>query len=105
MKAHDFQVGDVWRAPSGAMRIARAVHICGNDPCHWFIYFTIRHCSWTHRPYTLYCVAELFGLGYRKIDKRVRVQDRFQRLLAEDVESNEKVNKLNFHCCDVRGIP
>jgi len=107
-KLDNIKVGDVLRAPSGRLRLVRAVHNSflrkhwkNNPKSRIWVYFVINHCSWTKRPYTLYTVAELERQDYRKMPASFKLNDKFQRLLIEEIETN--VN--NFTCCDVVGIP
>jgi hypothetical protein len=100
------KVGDVLRAPSGKLRIVRAVHYSGNNRSYvnerrvW-VYFVIAHCSWTHRCYTLYSLAELKELGYHHTGKRVQLwRDKFQEKIIRVCD--EGTTELT--CCDVEGI-
>jgi hypothetical protein len=96
------KVGDVYRAPSGRLRIVRAVHP-SREPNRTRVFFAIAHCSWTHRCYTLYTLSELKTLGYTLTRAHYDVKDKFQKLFVEDVNNHEL--ERNFHCCDVVGIP
>lgn len=99
------KVGEIWRAPNGLLRIARCVHVSNpRNPNRIRIYFTIRHCSWTHRCYTLYSVAELLYHGYVNTHKK-------WRWLPEDIILNDIIERNHqlprdeaMTCCDVEGI-
>jgi len=95
------KVGDVWQAPSGRLRIVRRVS-WSKHPTRTRLYFVIAHCSWTHRPYTLYTLNELKTIGYRPTGKRVRIADDFQCELEKEMTDHRY---RSFTCCDVVGIP
>ena len=99
MSLKNLKVGDVLRAPSGRLRIVRRLSQVRTD--NPYVYFTIAHCSWTHRSYTLYTVNELARMGYRKVN-HYKLRDKFDRLMEEEFETN---NPPQITCCDVRGIP
>lgn len=98
-------VGEIWRSPNGLLRIARVVRLSNRrNPNKMRVYFTIRHCSWTHRCYTLYTVAELLYNGYVNTHKK-------WRWLPEDIALNDIIErnheldrKKALTCCDVEGI-
>lgn len=96
--------GDVMRAPSGLLRIVRAVHVNaisqGLRRVH--IAFVIRHCSWTRRSITFYSYGELLCQGYRLTRGKVPLNLESDKIIAADCESSE--DRL-LTCCDVRGIP
>lgn len=99
------KVGQVMRAPSGKFRLVRAVHICKtkrmrNPYYNVWIYFTIGHCSWTGRCYTLYNLAELNRMGYKLLDVKVNVKG-FGQKISEVCDKGS----TELKCCDVVGIP
>ena len=99
------RVGDVLRAPNGVLRIARKV---SRPPTPRYpvpergvhIFFTIRHCSWTRRCYTLYCVAELMERGYVNTGINVKIRTRKDRAITKCIERGG----TEFRCCDVHGV-
>lgn len=97
-------VGDVMRAPSGLLRIVRAVSISGITPglrkVH--IYFVIKHCSWTKRPVTCYSYGELLCAGYRLTRGHVDLKLPSDELIAEECKMDR--DKPLLSCCDVEGI-
>lgn len=99
------KVGDIWRAPSGLLRVVRAAHIHSRTNYRrMFIYFAIRRCSWTKRCYTLYSVGELIGLGYVPTGRRWRIKDDLEYLVAEECNASSD-DKPTLTCCDVEGMP
>lgn len=94
------QIGDVFRAPSGMLRVVRSVSKPKTARCP-SVTFTIQHCSWTGRSTTSYPVSELLRIGYVYTGKRMPLRSNFDKLMAEDAETKTR----NFKCCEVRGIP
>jgi hypothetical protein len=100
------KVGDIYRAPNGVLRVVRHVSICQNERSvvnerKTWVFFTIRHCSWTRRCYTLYSIAELKSLGYRLTGKRVlRWADKYQERVDRVIQNSSQ----ELTCCDVEGI-
>lgn len=102
------RVGDVLKWPNGAMRPVRLVHDHGAGPRKIYCYFVIKHCSWTHRPYTLYSIAELYCLGVRPTGINIRFKDELsQRLVreAKDCRAWTHGRGNDLTCCAVRGLP
>lgn len=100
--------------PSGIMRPIRLLHNHADHETRLtharsiYCYFVIKHCSWTHRPYTLYSVAELYCMGVRPTGVNIRFKDAFsQRLVGEMEESRAWTNGPgnDLTCCAVRGLP
>jgi hypothetical protein len=101
MNLREIKVGDVLRAPSGRLRIVRKLGSTQKGLRGRYVYFCIAHCSWTHRPYTLYTTSELERMGYRKVN-HISLKSQFDRLLEEEMDTNDKPK---MKCCDVMGIP
>jgi hypothetical protein len=98
--------GDVLKWPSGTMRVVRVLHDHGvtnryEDPRKVFCYFTIKHCSWTHRCYTLYNLGELHGMGVRNTGMNIKFKTRFDERLVEEMENS---GQRTIKCCAVRGM-
>jgi hypothetical protein len=96
------QVGDVLKNRSGTLRIVRAVHhsrVC--DHIRTSVYFTIKHCSWTGRCYTILGGNDLVQNGYQPTGAKVKLRARFDRFIEEEFEMPNPI----LTCCDVRGIP
>lgn len=106
--------GDVIEMPSGTLRIVRSVSRhsprsnCGRlrrkpeetTNC----YFAIRHCSWTHRPYTLYSVGEMNRTGWKPTCMKMPLDSEFDKKLLSDMVPSKSLEELNFHCCDIAGV-
>jgi hypothetical protein len=102
------RVGQVLKAPSGRLRVVRAVspwrpgtRLSKLRGTH--IFLTIGHPSWTGRCYTCYNLGELIGIGYELLHEVYRVEDDFQRLFLEDAAGVPR--PWNFGARDVAGIP
>lgn len=99
------KVGDVLKSRTGMLRIVRSIHV-GPTVASTRLIFTIQHCSWTTRGYTVYTGNDLRQMGYSKVGrKRYKLKDHFDKLLAEDFRRGGNASECNFHCCDVIGIP
>ena len=96
------KVGDVLTNRNGrSQRIVRAVsfYTCGALSC---VTFTIRHCSWTHRCYTVLTYVDILGRGMLPSKHNVKLKSRLDRKIAKDL-LDHRIQKLD--CCDVQGIP
>ena len=92
------RVGEVLKAPNGLMRIVRDVHLGRSNPS---ITFVIRHCSWTHRPYTVYTLCDLRYMGYTSTHVVVKLDKLPQsRRIAAAIKDHRN---RSLSCCDVRG--
>ena len=89
--------GDVLRAPSGLLRVVRAVN---HENQKTSVHFSIKHCSWTRRCYTVYFGADLKTMGYRPTGKRMRLR----REIDAVIEADFGVTRPKLTCCDVEGI-
>lgn len=95
------QVGDIFRAPSGVLRTVRAVRMDTQmNPRKIIVAFSILHCSWTHRCYTVYSIAELRGIGYTHLAQRRKFNDPFEKELNRVISASS----TEMDCCDVKGI-
>lgn len=106
--------GDVLKWPNGTMRPIRLLHNHAGRDTNLsraraiYCYFVIKHCSWTHRPYTIYTVGELYCLGVRPTGVNVRFKDELsKRLVCEMEESRAWTHGRgkDLTCCAVRGLP
>jgi hypothetical protein len=95
----DILEGEILRAPSGTLRVARVVHR-GNGRV--YVFFTIRHGSWTNRCYTLYTTNALFSIGYLRTGKHVHSFDEFDQTVADEMISCNRPPRL--HPVDVKGM-
>lgn len=95
----DILEGEILRAPSGKLRVARRVS-SGN--MRVYVYFTIAHPSWTNRCYTLYTTNELFYLGYVRTGKYVYSFDEYEQAIADEMENFYIPPQIKAR--DVRGI-
>jgi hypothetical protein len=97
------KVGQIFRAPSGLLRVCRHVSPCEKNPKRTSVFFTIKHCSWTGRCYTVYSLQDLFNLGYVMTKKRVRVRGKFAEKIVEEM-TLKVARPPKITCCDVEGI-
>lgn len=100
--------GDVLKWPSGIMRPIRLLHYHHKDARRIYCYFVIKHCSWTHRPYTLYTIGELYCMGVRPTGVNVRFKDTLSARLVREMEESRAWNHgrgKDLTCCAVRGLP
>jgi len=104
-------VGDVLKTPSGSLRVVRKVsapflttrpNSVPERRC--FLYFTISHCSWTGRGYTLYSVGELNGLGYSYTGIRVKFKSPLDLRINKKMMREGNYPASEFSCCEVRGV-
>lgn len=88
------KVGDVLRAPSGALRVVRAVH--RHEPkggyrvrgrARVFLVFSIKRCSWTGRPYTYKVSTDAIWDGWTHTGHRMRLNKKRDRDLAHDLQA------------------
>lgn len=99
------KIGDVFRAPSGLLRIVRHVKRSRNPRRYWVV-FTIQRCSWTHRAVTIYSLGELRQIGYVHTRQNVKLASKFDKLIEYDCTfPTTGKDRGHFDCCDVRGIP
>ena len=94
--------GDVLKSRTGRLRVVRKVSI-GRTVASTTVIFSIQHCSWTGRPYTVYTGNDLRQMGYRPTKARVRLNSQFARLLEADFGATRS-SDCTFTCCDVEGI-
>lgn len=95
----ELRVGDVVRSGSGTLRTVRAVK---HYKRRTNVTFSILHCSWTGRCYTVMTDCDLRTFGYRPTGQRKRLRSRLDRAVARDFGKPKDRTRLS--CCDVRGI-
>jgi hypothetical protein len=93
------KVGDVVRTPSGLLRIVRSAN---HGPQRSYFCFTIKHCSWTTRCYTVYTSTDLKVMGWRPTGKRVRLRGHLDYEIEQNIGLSLKDSTLN--CCNVEGV-
>lgn len=101
----DVVVGSVLKSGSGAWRVVREVHRYANGDLR-SVTFTIRHCSWTGRCYTILGYTDLRILGYRMVPVRpVRLKGEFnQKIHAAIHQGGGPRSSYILRCCDVEGV-
>jgi hypothetical protein len=68
------------------------------------VVFTICHCSWTGRPYTVLTGNDMVQAGYRPTGAKAKLDSAFD--WAMEQEFNQQVARPPvLTCCAVRGIP
>lgn len=101
------QAGDVLRTPSGDLRLVRAVHRNPPKPRRkreqvW-VYFAIRHCSWTGRCYTLYSDSDSYLRQFEWVTRRKNWRPtRIDREIAKNIADHRY---RTVGCAKVRGLP
>jgi hypothetical protein len=98
------KVGDVLKTPSGDLRVVQDVRDSSGGKSYrklWFE-FTIRRCSWTRRPYTLYNGAEIFYMGWRPTNYRVEIDPEFADKFRASVKARVAA-ECPLKCCAVKG--
>ena len=96
--------GDVLKAPSGRLRIVRAVSHDGPSLPKTHVTFAIAHCSWTHRCYTTYTGNDLRQYRYRPVRAKAKLPYEIDRKIEHDIVTRD-TKDLYLDCCDVRGLP
>lgn len=108
---HRIKRGDILRSGSGLLRVVRSVSHslipvgCGGTRKPHFrttVIFTIQHCSWTGRCYTVYTGNDLVQIGYRPTRGRIRLNRKIDRRIEQEFREHPRVPGLS--CCDVEGI-
>lgn len=99
------KVGDVLRSGSGRDRVVRRTMFYpdGDLRC---VFFAIKHCSWTRRPYTILGYSDLRQLRYTPTKATVSMRKRIDRQLARDIGNwMLPPEKLATTCCLAKDIP
>lgn len=91
----DISVGDILME-GDTPRVVRSVSHTGRTS----VTFTIRHCSWTTRCYTVLNESDLRTRRFRPTGKRKRLDAPIDRAIREAIDKRE----IKMHCCDVDGI-
>jgi hypothetical protein len=94
------KVGDVLRSGSKTLRVVRKVSRF-KDGSLRSVTFSIRHCSWTRRPYTVMGYTDLRLLGYARVGANLKLESPLDRELALDIADH---NRRQVTCCMVKGI-
>src|SRR5690349_6845034 len=97
------KVGDIVRSGSGTERVVRHVSRWKNTTC---LTFSIIHCSWTKRCYTVYFSNDLKQMGYRPTGKRVELTSEMDKKIAKAIEKADLSHRNGRapNCCSVHGI-
>lgn len=98
-------VGSVLAEGSGTWRVVRRAHRKPNGDL-WGVTFTIRHCSWTGRCYTVLTATDLKTRGFRLVPVRPRhlrsgVDGKIRAAMAQGGCSR---SEYLMTCCDVEGV-
>lgn len=95
--------GDVLRAKSGRLRVVRAVQHSGPSIPKTCVTFTIQHCSWTGRCYTVYNGNDLRQMGFRPTMAHVKLGNEVDRAIEAEFNRTYARDAL-VKCCDVEEI-
>lgn len=97
--------GDVLQSGSGIFRIVRGVKHNGPSLGKTSVDFTIQHCSWTGRCYTVLTGCDLKSNGYRPVKaKPFALRTEFDRAVEAEIINRPPFDKCKLTCCDVVGI-
>lgn len=96
------KVGDVLKERSGRLRVVREV-VWRRNGWLWGLTFTIAHCSWTGRCYTVIDWSALKSRGFRPTGKQIRLTKPFDRKILAAIQQPAKERKI-LKCCDVEGV-
>lgn len=97
------KVGDVIETRAGTLRVIRQVNRRRGRVQS--ITLSIRRCSWTTRPYTIYNRHDMKWNGFRPVRKRVRLKTLLDKELLTCITMDAAAKDLPLHCCDVKGLP
>lgn len=98
----DVVVGSVLRSRSGAWRVVREVNRYRNGDLR-SVTFAIKHCSWTHRCYTIYGYTDLRAMGYSMVPVKPRaLRTRLDKRINRAI--HEPCTQKSMTCCDVEGV-
>lgn len=105
------EAGDVVKSGNGLLRVVR--HVChsvvtsgGTRPhIRTTVVFAIKHCSWTHRCYTIYTGNDLVQMRYRPTRAKVSLRKRIDRAIAEEFRRPGNIKRARLTCCDVESVP
>lgn len=111
--------GDILCFPGRVLRVVRDVNHKHFPDGHVrsSVTLSIRRCSWTHRPYTVYFTNDLRSLGVRPTRAKVSLRKKIDKAIehelhgriVKDRDGTEHCYPLlgdacQIDCCDVRGI-
>lgn len=94
-------VGDILRDCNGTERIVRKCSE-GKSGLTTHVYFSILHCSWTHRCYTCMNYTDLKMRGFRPVGKK-KLNGKIDKKIANDLLYENRFSQ-KLACCDVSGI-
>lgn len=97
------KVGDVITNDKGPYRVIRRVGT-KDDGSFGGVMLSIRHCSWTRRPYTCLNRTDLKYAGYRLVrGAHWSTKSEIDQKLLYEMERTS--NKSELTCCAVAGLP
>lgn len=100
---HTLKVGHVIARKDGPYRIVRAVTRYWNGELRC-VTLTIKHCSWTHRCYTILNSTDLRIMGYRRVPvKARRLHKRIDKQIVAAMHQ-PAWEPFVLKCCDVEGV-
>lgn len=98
------KIGSILQTRGGQYRIVRSVSHYKRPPnkgklrC---VYFAIKRCSWTHRPYTIMSYNDLYQNGYSITSMTYKFGAKIDAKLAQEIADHEL---RSMSCCDVKGV-
>lgn len=94
------KVGDVLRSCAGTLRVVRRVSRFKDGDLR-SVHFSIRHGSWTGRPYTVMGFTDLRQQGFTRIGANYSMRTELDRRLARCIEDHWH---RDVTVAEVRGI-
>lgn len=100
----DLVIGSVLAEGSGTWRVVRHLTRYSNGDLR-SVDFTIRHCSWTGRCYTVVGYNDLIQRGFRMVRvKPRRLTSAMDRRIHEAIHEHAAKRPYAATCCDVEGV-
>jgi hypothetical protein len=95
--------GDVLQSRSGDLRVVRNVKQ-SHTVSKVYVTFAIRHCSWTHRAYTIYTGCDLRTMKFRPTGHYIDLRKKIDKQMEHDFQQNDRKNCI-LDCCAVKSVP
>lgn len=103
------RIGDVLKSANGSYRVVREInrHPASSRVCAgWLrsVTFSIKHCSWTGKCYTVLTATDLKQRGFAPVGARVKLTKPIDTAVLACIRGNDGANGKSLRCCDVRDI-
>lgn len=97
------QEGDILLEQGRSERVVRNAHY-GKNGKLYSVTFTIKHCSWTGRCYTVLIRADLKTRRFAPTGKKYKAKTELDTKIKEEVNNSYNPPEIKLHCCDVKGV-